>query len=84
MRENIITETTEFIRERFLPENLAESLDEETLLLDERIIDSSGILVLIMHIEEKYNIMIDDTELVPEKFNTISALSELVESKLRG
>ena len=83
MDKNIIEkEITEYIKEKFLTEEVAAKLDKDTLLLDQQIIDSSGVLVLIMFIEKKYNIQIDDLELVPENFNSISALVDLVERKL--
>ncbi|WP_054740287.1 acyl carrier protein [Cellulosilyticum ruminicola] len=79
--ENTINQIMEFIKERFLTEETASKLTPDTLLLDDQIIDSSGILVLIMFVEETFNIQIDDVELVPESFNTITALANLVESK---
>ncbi len=83
MDSNVLEkEITEFIKNKFLVEDVANKITADTLLLDEQIIDSSGVLVLIMFIEKQYNIEIDDLELVPDNFNSISALVKLVESKL--
>lgn len=82
MNNRFEEEITQFIKEKFLTEKVAQALEKDTLLLDQQIIDSSGVLVLIMFIEKKYNIEIDDLELVPENFNSISSLVKLVQSKL--
>jgi len=79
---NIREEIKEFIREKFLAGSVSEVLENDSKLLDEQIIDSSGVLVMIMHIEKTYNIRIDDSELIPDNFNSINFLAELIESKI--
>lgn len=71
----------EYIKEKFLAGSISDALSYDSRLLDEQIIDSSGVLVLIMHIEKTYDITIDDAELVPENFNSIDDLAELIERK---
>ena len=71
-----------YIKDKFLSEKAAENLTIETKLLDEQIIDSSGILRLIMYLEDKFSVRIDDEELIPENFNSIITLSSLVKRKL--
>jgi acyl carrier protein len=73
---------SELIKDKFLSGDDSKDLSYDTLLLDERIIDSSGVLMLIMKIEKEFNIQIDDDELVPENFNSINILSDLVSSKI--
>ncbi len=81
-QKNVREELKDFIKERFLAGSTGENLDYDSKLLDEQIIDSSGVLVLIMHIEKAYNITIDDAELIPENFNSISYLAGLIEKKV--
>lgn len=50
-------------------------------LLSEGIIDSLGILQLVGFIEEKFNIIISDEDVVLENFQSISALNEFLNSK---
>jgi acyl carrier protein len=40
-----------------------------------------GILKLVAFIEKRFNIKVDDTELVPENFETIRSLERWVASK---
>jgi acyl carrier protein len=50
-------------------------------LLESGILDSMGILKLVAFIEKRFNIKVDDTELVPENFETIRSLERWVASK---
>lgn len=69
-----------FIEDKFISDNI--NLSYNTLLLEEGIIHSSGILLLIMEIEKKFNIQIEDDELIPENFNTINILADLISKKV--
>lgn len=50
-------------------------------LLETGILDSLGILKLVAFIEKRFKVKVDDIELVPENFETISSLERLVASK---
>ncbi|MND09907.1 acyl carrier protein [compost metagenome] len=45
------------------------------------IIDSTGILELIMHLEERYSIKILDDEMVPENLDSVENIVSFVERK---
>jgi acyl carrier protein len=57
------------------------SLSWDDSLIKSGIVDSLGILRLVAFIEENFSVMVDDTEVVPENFETINAMSSLVERK---
>lgn len=50
-------------------------------LLDNGVIDSQGIFQLVGLLEERYDIEIDDEDLVPENFETIGDVASLVRAK---
>jgi acyl carrier protein len=52
---------------------------EEPLL--EGLIDSTSMLRLVLFIEERFGVRVEDDELVPENFETIRSLAEFVERK---
>ena len=58
-----------------------DDVTNETSLLSTNIIDSLGMLKLISVIEEDFAIEIDDEDVVPEHWDTISAIASFVESK---
>ncbi len=66
-------EIRKFIADRFLfgDDN---KLKSDASLLEAGIIDSTGILELIDHLEEKYGIKVNDDELVPENLDTIASI----------
>jgi acyl carrier protein len=47
------------------------------------VVDSMGIQMLVPYLENEYSIAIPDLELVPENFNTINDISNLV-MRLQG
>lgn len=51
------------------------------LLIEDGIIDSMGIMVLLDFLEEKFAVRIEGDELLPENFATLAAISSLVEKK---
>jgi acyl carrier protein len=74
------TEIRRFIAERFLFGDDRPLGDDESLL-EAGIIDSTGILELINHLEETYGIKVRDDELVPENLDTVAAISAFLEKK---
>jgi len=61
-----------------------ERLDEDTSFRESGILDSTGFLELITFAEEKFDIQVDDSEVVPENFDTVRKMSEYVERKLNA
>lgn len=74
-------EIREFIASHFLIEG-EKVLGDETSLLDEGIIDSTGVLELVAFLEEQFAIEVKDEELIPENLDSIARLVDFVERKL--
>ncbi|HVY49159.1 MAG TPA: acyl carrier protein [Minicystis sp.] len=75
----IIDDVRAFVRDSFYP---AKSLADGDSLLDTGTMDSTGTLELMAFLEEHFGIVIDDTEVVPENFDSIAAVAALVGRKL--
>jgi acyl carrier protein len=60
------------------------SLAPDEDLLEQGIIDSLGIMKLILFMEETYGIAIADEEIVPENFQTINMMVRFVEQKIQN
>lgn len=58
-----------------------EPIADSDLLIDQGIIDSMGIIVLLGFLEEKFAVTIEGDELLPENFATLAAISTLVDQK---
>ena len=59
------------------------SLDPDEDLLEQGIIDSLGIMKLVLFMEETYGIAVADEEVVPENFQTVSMMVRFVEQKMQ-
>ena len=60
--------------------NPSELADTDSLL-DKGIIDSTGVLELVGHIEENYEIKIEDEELVPDNLDSVNNLVKYIQKK---
>jgi acyl carrier protein len=49
--------------------------------LEEGIVDSMGIMELVMFVEENFNVTVEDEELVPDNFDSVGRLAAYVRSK---
>lgn len=80
---NYVETVREFVVENFLFGD-GESLKEDTSFMGQSIIDSTGILELVMFLEDTYNIKVEDDELVPENLDNLSNISRFLKRKLDG
>jgi len=59
-----------------------ELLKEDTSFMEKGVVDSTGMLELIMFLEETYNIKIEDDELVPENLDSLQNISRFVSRRI--
>lgn len=78
--ENIRESVIEFIYSNFMVADPQISDDDQ--LVDKGVIDSTGIIGLVSHIEEKYNIRIKDHEITLENFGSIGSITKFIEKHL--
>jgi acyl carrier protein len=77
VREEIKT----FIAQNFLFTSDPSSLGDADSLLEKGIVDSTGILELVTHIEEKYGIKVLDQEMLPANLDSVNAIAGFIERK---
>jgi len=70
----------QFVVETFLFGN-DDGLENDTSFLENGVIDSTGMLELIMFLENKYGIRIADEELVPENLDSVQNIAGFIERK---
>lgn len=61
---------------------LDDSIDweNETALIDERILDSFGVISLISELEEQFDIEIEASEIIPQNLNSADAMWKMIQS----
>ena len=57
------------------------SLEDRTSLLDQGIIDSTGVLEVIMFIETTFGVTVDDREMLPENLDSIERIASYIGRK---
>lgn len=57
---------------------------EDASLLENGIIDSMNVLELVMFVEEQFGLQVDDSEIVPENFDSIQKIGAYILRKLNG
>ena len=72
----------EYIIDNFMFADDDGQLTREASLFDNGIIDSTGVLDLVSYIEETYEIQVEDTDLVPENFDTLANIRAYIEKRL--
>jgi acyl carrier protein len=56
-------------------------LTDELPLIENRVLDSVGLLRLVSWLEEEFAIIVGDEEVVPANFGTIARIAQLVDAK---
>ena len=59
-------------------------LSNTTSLLDTGVLDSLSLLRLVGFVEERFGIVVDDVDLVPEHFDSVDAICAYVRSRAEG
>ena len=80
------TVSAEEIISRYIAENILFSkkgypYSLDTSLLENGIVDSVNVLELVMFIEGTFDVKVDDSEITPNNFDSVSKLAEYVRGK---
>lgn len=76
-----IDKVREFIVDNFLFGD-GTTLNSDTSFLQERIVDSTGILEIITFLEDEFSIKIEDDELLPENLDSLNNIDAFLKRKL--
>ena len=81
--ETVTQELRKFIVSNFLfgEESGPFSFSDDDSLQERGIVDSTGFLELVCHLQEHYAIVIGDEELVPDNLDSIARIGRFVERK---
>jgi acyl carrier protein len=72
-----------FIAERFLFDGNA-PVDPERSLIEAGLLDSTGVMELVVFLEDRFRIKVADSELVPKNLDTIAGIGRFVRQKSAG
>ena len=75
------SEIKQFLLQNFLFTSDESALGNSDSLMQKGVVDSTGILELIMHLEESYAIKVQDEEMLPSNLDSVDAIAAFVTSK---
>ena len=81
MSEAIRTDIRTFIIDNFLFGDESQPLPDDLSLIDNDLVDSTGILELVSFIEEHFEVKIEDADIVPANLDTIGKIVAFVGRK---
>jgi len=73
----------QFVVEKFLFGD-DDKLRDDASFMEEGIIDSTGILELVMFLEETYGVKVEDEELVPQNMDSLQNIAQFLDGKLNS
>lgn len=77
----IETQIRSYILENFLYTSDQGKLRNSDSFLEDGIVDSTGILELLMFVEETFGIQVEDEEVLPDNFDSVERLKRYVQMK---
>jgi acyl carrier protein len=79
---SLLEEIRNFIVDNFLFGD-AGNLSNDSSFIKEGIVDSTGILQLVAFIQERYRVVVEDEDLIPENLDSVNKVAAFVESKMK-
>ncbi len=80
--ELLRAQVRDFIEQNFLFGADESSLDDTAPLIEQGILDATGVVELVLFLEETYGIVVAESELEPEHFESVDAIVAYVAAKL--
>lgn len=81
--DNLVTEIKTFIVDNFLFGLDSDEIKNDTSLIAQGIIDSSGIMELVSFLEANYALKVADSELLPSNLDSVQCITRYVRRKLK-
>ena len=81
MSSELQTQVRDFILENYLFTDDTSVLGLNESLLDRGIVDSTGMLEIIMFIEDELGVSVEDEEMIPENLDSVNRIAAFVGRK---
>ena len=71
----------DYIAKNLLFSNDGYKYADDASFLEEGIVDSQGVMELVMFVEDEFNITVDDEDITPDNFDSVSLLADYINRK---
>jgi acyl carrier protein len=78
---DIQTKIREFIARNLLFSDNGFGYTDDASFLQEGIVDSVGVMELVLFVEEQFGISVDDQDITPDNFDSINLLADYIRRK---
>ena len=72
-----------YILDEILITDQKKKIDPDESLISSGVIDSLSLLRIIDFVEKKFDVKVEDTEVVPENFESINVMEALIAGKMK-
>ena len=79
--DNIRASLRAFISSSTLPLSRVNSFTDDDSFLEKGILDSTGVLEVVGHIEKEYGMRVEADEIIPDNLDSIDKLTAFIEKK---
>ncbi len=77
----IETQIKAYIAKNLLFSSNGFKYSDEASFLEEGIVDSQGVMELVAFVEDTFHVSIDDMEIIPDNFDSVSKLADYIRHK---
>ena len=77
-------EVRDYILKNYLFSNDSSALSDDVSLIQTGVMDSTGVLELIMFLEEKFSIRVADEEMIPANLDSVNKIAQFVETRRKA
>jgi len=81
---DVKTQVKEYFEENILLGAGARMPADTDSFMDQHLLDSTGFLELVLFLEERFGVSVEDHEMVPENLDSLDALAAFVQRKRQG
>lgn len=82
MAESIEPAVRQFIAQNFMYREGIQSLTDNQSLLEQGLIDSTGVLELVFFLEKTFAVKVGNDEIIPENLDSVQQISSYIRQKL--
>jgi acyl carrier protein len=80
----IETQIRDYITKNVLFSSAGFKYLDNASFLEEGIVDSQGVMELVSFVEEAFGVAVDDMDIIPDNFDSVSKLANYVRRKTNG
>jgi acyl carrier protein len=74
----------DYIASNLLFSNNGFKYSDDASFLEEGIVDSQGVMELVMFVEDQFHIKVEDMDIVPDNFDSVTQLAAYIRRKMSG